>query len=81
MRASRWASLATLLAGPLLAAVALAQVPPARVSFVANADDASTRALVDAFRAGLSDLGQVEGRSYVLDIAYGRATEDHRGRA
>jgi putative ABC transport system substrate-binding protein len=47
--------------------IASAQRGPARLEFIASGSEKSTRVFVDAFRAGMSDQGLVEGPDYVLD--------------
>lgn len=42
----------------------------ARIAWVLTGTEASSRANVDAMRAGLRDLGHVEGVTYVLDLRY-----------
>jgi len=67
-----------LLAGLALAALGPAQAargqsPPAalpRVVFIAAASAATIAARVDAFRAGLRDVGHVEGRTILVDYLY-----------
>jgi putative ABC transport system substrate-binding protein len=76
MNAGRWTGIALMLLAAAACPAVLAQPGPARIAFMANADDASTRSVVDAFRSGLGELGQVEGRTYVLDIRYGLGRSD-----
>lgn len=76
MNAGRWTGIALMLLGVAACTSVLAQPGIARIAFMANADDASTRSVVDAFRSGLGELGQVEGRTYVLDIRYGLGRSD-----
>jgi len=66
-------TLAVLCAWPASAQV---QARPARIAFVAGDNEAATRAILDAFRAGLLELGQIEGRTYVLDIQYAQGRVD-----
>ena len=52
------------------------QARPARIAFVASGNEASARAILEAFRVGLGELGQVEGRSFVLDTRYAEGRLD-----
>ena len=52
------------------------QARPARIAVVAGENEAKTRAILDAFRAGLRELGQIDGRTYVLDIQYAEGRLD-----
>ena len=70
-RRDRRAGVALIVSVALVVAGVMAQTRPAQIAFVANAEDASTRVIVDAFRSELGELGQVEGRNYVLSISYG----------
>ena len=78
MNARRWAVIALMALGPLVAASATAQTQarPARIAYLSTADEAAARASVDAIRTGLRELGQIEGRSYVLDIRYAQGRFD-----
>ena len=62
----------------LLTAQVAAQIQarPARISVVAGENEAKSRAILDAFRAGLRELGQIEGRTYMLDIQYAEGRLD-----
>ena len=64
--------LRALLAAALIAISLLshAQGKPFRIGWIVSSTEASNRANFDAMRAGLRELGQVEGRSIVLDITY-----------
>ena len=82
MSASAWAIAALLALGQVIAGTAAAQAPqparPARIAFVmtSSSDDAATRAAVDAFRAGMTELGQGEGSSYQIDASYAQGQLD-----
>ncbi len=68
----RWIIIGAVTLTSLCASHAPAQVQarPARIAVVAGENEAATRAILDAFRAGLLEYGQIEGRTYVLDIRY-----------
>ena len=78
MNIFRWITIGALTLATVCAPHVAAQVSPrpARIAFVASADDASTRSIVDAFRAGLHELGQIEVRTYLLDIRYAQGQFD-----
>jgi putative ABC transport system substrate-binding protein len=47
-----------------------------RIGHLSGRSQAGTRALLEAFRAGLRDLGYVEGRHFVLDTRYAEGKVD-----
>ena len=73
-----WILAAALASGSLIATQTTAQPAsrPARVAFLSNENEASARPVVDALRAGLLELGQVEGRNYQIDIRYAQGQSD-----
>jgi putative ABC transport system substrate-binding protein len=64
--------LRALIALTLASACALlhAQTKPWRIGWIVSSNEALNRPNADAMRAGLRELGHVEGRSVVLDIIY-----------
>jgi len=74
----RWITIGAVTLTALCASHAPAQVQarPARIAVVAGENEAATRAILDAFRAGLLEYGQIEGRTYVLDIRYAEGRLD-----
>ena len=68
----RWITIGAVTLTSLCASHAPAQVQarPARIAVVVGENEAATRAILDAFRTGLLEYGQIEGRTYMLDIRY-----------
>lgn len=71
MSIQRWLALG-MIALPTLWSIPETARPqaPARIAWALVGTEASSRANVNAFRAGLRELGYVEGASYVLDLRY-----------
>jgi putative ABC transport system substrate-binding protein len=69
-----------LVTSAIVPAVAFAQTKqlPARIALVINAMRGSdSNARVEAFAQGMSELGYVEGRDYVLDLRHAEGRLDH----
>jgi hypothetical protein len=58
----------SLLAAPLIAEAQRATTP--RVAFLGNGSAAFLGPLLDSFRAGLRELGHVEGQSVVIEARF-----------